>query len=254
MGGRDGAPAMPGAAGRRHRRGVGGGERHPRGAAGAGRRRGAGGWSTCRWSRRRRRSRRCTSGRPARASRPAGGAGRARRRAALLRALPHGGRPLAGGGRARAEVLRGALRAARPRGPHRRGVRRRARRRSGCGRLLARIFAGAPLATWQERLAGLDACVEPVLLPDEVCGDAHLRVAGAVSPARRAGDTAPPRAAGGRARPGPRRAHPGGPRGGRAHARPRSTPWAEARPPTGMDGSIRRLRDVVSAARRRQSS
>ena len=40
--------------------------------------------------------------------------------------------------------------------------------------LLARTFAGAPLATWQERLAGLDACVEPVLLPEEVCGDAHL--------------------------------------------------------------------------------
>jgi len=40
--------------------------------------------------------------------------------------------------------------------------------------LLVRTFAGAPLATWQERLAGLDACVEPVLLPEEVRGDAHL--------------------------------------------------------------------------------
>ncbi len=41
-------------------------------------------------------------------------------------------------------------------------------------RVLARTFAGAPLAAWQQRLAGLDACVEPVLLPDEVCRDAHL--------------------------------------------------------------------------------
>ena len=40
--------------------------------------------------------------------------------------------------------------------------------------LLARTFAGAPLATWRERLAGVDACVEPVLLPEEVCGDVHL--------------------------------------------------------------------------------
>jgi crotonobetainyl-CoA:carnitine CoA-transferase CaiB-like acyl-CoA transferase len=39
---------------------------------------------------------------------------------------------------------------------------------------LARTFAAAPLAVWRERLAGLDACVEPVLLPDEVCRDAHL--------------------------------------------------------------------------------
>ncbi|HEY3587415.1 MAG TPA: CoA transferase [Myxococcaceae bacterium] len=44
--------------------------------------------------------------------------------------------------------------------------------------LLARTFAGAPLATWQERLAGLDACVEPVLLPEEVSRDAHLRARG----------------------------------------------------------------------------
>jgi len=40
--------------------------------------------------------------------------------------------------------------------------------------LLARTFAGASLATWQERLAGLDACVEPVLVPAEVQRDAHL--------------------------------------------------------------------------------
>ncbi|HET9034925.1 MAG TPA: CaiB/BaiF CoA-transferase family protein [Myxococcaceae bacterium] len=40
--------------------------------------------------------------------------------------------------------------------------------------LLARTLAGASLATWQERLAGLDACVEPVLLPEEVSRDAHL--------------------------------------------------------------------------------
>ena len=44
--------------------------------------------------------------------------------------------------------------------------------------LLARTFAGAPLATWRERLAGLDACVEPVLQPEEVCRDAHSRRAG----------------------------------------------------------------------------
>jgi len=39
---------------------------------------------------------------------------------------------------------------------------------------LAATFASAPLATWLERLAGLDACVEPVLLPDEVARDAQL--------------------------------------------------------------------------------
>lgn len=44
--------------------------------------------------------------------------------------------------------------------------------------LLAHTFAGATLATWRERLAGLDACVEPVLLPDEVCRDAHLAARG----------------------------------------------------------------------------
>ena len=44
--------------------------------------------------------------------------------------------------------------------------------------LLVRTFAGAPLATWQERLAGLDACVEPVLLPEEVLRDAHLGARG----------------------------------------------------------------------------
>jgi crotonobetainyl-CoA:carnitine CoA-transferase CaiB-like acyl-CoA transferase len=40
--------------------------------------------------------------------------------------------------------------------------------------LLARTFASAPLAAWQERLAGLDACVEPVLLAEEVGRDGHL--------------------------------------------------------------------------------
>jgi len=44
--------------------------------------------------------------------------------------------------------------------------------------MLAQTFASAPLATWQERLAGLDACVEPVLLPEEVRGDAHLGARG----------------------------------------------------------------------------
>jgi len=40
--------------------------------------------------------------------------------------------------------------------------------------VLAQTFASAPLAAWQERLAGLDACVEPVLLPEEVCRDRHF--------------------------------------------------------------------------------
>ncbi|HSP20295.1 MAG TPA: CoA transferase, partial [Myxococcaceae bacterium] len=39
---------------------------------------------------------------------------------------------------------------------------------------LERTVAAATLAQWRERLAGLDACVEPVLLPAEVCTDAHL--------------------------------------------------------------------------------
>jgi alpha-methylacyl-CoA racemase len=43
---------------------------------------------------------------------------------------------------------------------------------------LRRTFASAPLATWQERLAGLDACVEPVLLAEEVVRDEHLRARG----------------------------------------------------------------------------
>ena len=46
-------------------------------------------------------------------------------------------------------------------------------RRAGAGDAGA-DFAAAPLAVWRERLAGLDACVEPVLLPEEVCRDAHL--------------------------------------------------------------------------------
>ena len=44
--------------------------------------------------------------------------------------------------------------------------------------LLVRTFAGAALVTWQERLAGLDACVEPVLLPEEVHRDEHLEARG----------------------------------------------------------------------------
>ncbi len=44
--------------------------------------------------------------------------------------------------------------------------------------MLAQTFAGASLATWQERLAGLAACVEPVLRPEEVCRDAHLAARG----------------------------------------------------------------------------
>jgi len=44
----------------------------------------------------------------------------------------------------------------------------------GVRALLTRTFAGASLATWLERLAGLDACVEPVLLPEEVRQDGHL--------------------------------------------------------------------------------
>lgn len=39
---------------------------------------------------------------------------------------------------------------------------------------LVRTFAGATLAEWRERLTGLDACVEPLLLPAEVLADAHL--------------------------------------------------------------------------------
>jgi len=48
--------------------------------------------------------------------------------------------------------------------------------------LLQRTFASAPLATWTERLAGIDGCVEPVLLPEEVCQDAHLARRGLFSP------------------------------------------------------------------------
>ena len=40
--------------------------------------------------------------------------------------------------------------------------------------LLAQTFAGASLEAWRERLAGVDACVEPVLQPEEVFRDAHL--------------------------------------------------------------------------------
>jgi crotonobetainyl-CoA:carnitine CoA-transferase CaiB-like acyl-CoA transferase len=48
----------------------------------------------------------------------------------------------------------------------------------GVRALLVRTFASAPLATWTERLAGLDACVESVLLPGEVLEDRHLQARG----------------------------------------------------------------------------
>jgi alpha-methylacyl-CoA racemase len=43
---------------------------------------------------------------------------------------------------------------------------------------LVQLFRRAPLAVWRERLAGVDACVEPVLHPDEVCRDPHLLARG----------------------------------------------------------------------------
>ena len=43
---------------------------------------------------------------------------------------------------------------------------------------LEALFASAPLATWEARLAGLDACVEPVRAPEEVPADAHFRARG----------------------------------------------------------------------------
>jgi alpha-methylacyl-CoA racemase len=45
-------------------------------------------------------------------------------------------------------------------------------------RTLADTFASAPLASWEERLAGLDACVEPVHRVDEVLADPQFRARG----------------------------------------------------------------------------
>jgi alpha-methylacyl-CoA racemase len=43
---------------------------------------------------------------------------------------------------------------------------------------LARLFAEHPLAYWQERLAGTDLCIEPVLEGDEVLKDPQLQARG----------------------------------------------------------------------------
>jgi len=43
---------------------------------------------------------------------------------------------------------------------------------------LVEIFRSAPLAEWERRLAGLDACVEPVREVAEVPADGHLRSRG----------------------------------------------------------------------------
>ncbi|MBJ6764240.1 CoA transferase [Myxococcaceae bacterium JPH2] len=43
---------------------------------------------------------------------------------------------------------------------------------------LEHLFASQPLATWQERLAGSDFCVEPVAEGDDVLSDAQLRSRG----------------------------------------------------------------------------
>jgi len=43
---------------------------------------------------------------------------------------------------------------------------------------LAAIFAGRPLAHWSEVFAGSDACVAPVLRPDEAAADPHMAARG----------------------------------------------------------------------------
>jgi alpha-methylacyl-CoA racemase len=48
------------------------------------------------------------------------------------------------------------------------------------GQKLEALFASAPLASWEERLAGLDACVEAVRQLDEVPKDAHFLARGIV--------------------------------------------------------------------------
>jgi alpha-methylacyl-CoA racemase len=45
-------------------------------------------------------------------------------------------------------------------------------------RELETLFASEPLATWERRLAGLDACVEPVRTPEEVPLDVHFQARG----------------------------------------------------------------------------
>ncbi len=45
-------------------------------------------------------------------------------------------------------------------------------------RALEGLFASAPLATWEARLSGLDACVEPVRALEEVPADAQFRARG----------------------------------------------------------------------------
>jgi alpha-methylacyl-CoA racemase len=45
-------------------------------------------------------------------------------------------------------------------------------------RELEALFASAPLSDWEVRLAGLDACVEPVREPEEVPGDAQFQARG----------------------------------------------------------------------------
>jgi alpha-methylacyl-CoA racemase len=45
-------------------------------------------------------------------------------------------------------------------------------------RALEALFATETLATWEARLAGLDACVEPVRAPDAVAEDAQFRARG----------------------------------------------------------------------------
>jgi alpha-methylacyl-CoA racemase len=45
-------------------------------------------------------------------------------------------------------------------------------------RALEALFASAPLATWEARLSGLDACVEAVRAPEDVPADAQFRARG----------------------------------------------------------------------------
>jgi alpha-methylacyl-CoA racemase len=45
-------------------------------------------------------------------------------------------------------------------------------------RELESVFASAPLATWETRLAGLDACVEAVRAPEDVPDDVQFRARG----------------------------------------------------------------------------
>ena len=81
---------------------------------------------------------------------------------------------------------------------------------------LEALFASAPLATWEARLSGLDACVEAVRAPEDVPADAQFRARGlfveGTQGERRLGNTPALRAA---SREGSARAgggHPGGAR------------------------------------------